>query len=128
MLITAEEYYGMGFSCDDEELLESCLKRAEYTLVGLTEGRVMDALAAGGTAAECVRQAAGFQTAKLVEQEEYIAGNAASAVERVSVGDFSYSVGAVQPQQAEDTVYDLSIQTVRLLRAAGCLYGGRVAL
>ncbi len=123
MIITADEYRNMGFECSDEPLLESCLLRAEYTLSGLCEGRHLAALAAGGMAAECVKQAAAFQTAKLVKQEQQIS---VGSTERVAVGDFSYSVGTENAAASDDdTVYDLSMQTVRLLRAAGCMYGGR---
>lgn len=123
MIITADEYRSMGFSCEDEELLESCLLRAEYTLMGLTEGRITKALAAGGMAAEYVKQAAAFQTCKLVKQEQQIA---TGSTEKITLGDYSYSSGTESSAtEADDTVYDLSMQTVRLLRAAGCMYGGR---
>lgn len=124
MIITADEYRSMGFSCDDEELLEGCLLRAEYTLSGLTEGRIQNALAAGGMAAEYVKQAAAFQTCKLVKQEQQIALGSA---EKVTIGDYSYSTSSESSvaDDGGDTVYDLSMQTVRLLRAAGCMYGGR---
>lgn len=123
MIITADEYRSMGFSCEDEELLESCLLRAEYTLMGLTEGRITKALAAGGMAAEYVKQAAAFQTCKLVKQEQQIA---TGSTEKITLGDYSYSSGTESSAaEADDAVYDLSMQTVRLLRAAGCMYGGR---
>lgn len=123
MIITADEYRSMGFSCEDEELLESCLLRAEYTLMGLTDGRITKALAAGGMAAEYVKQAAAFQTCKLVKQEQQIA---TGSTEKITLGDYSYSSGTESSAaEADDTVYDLSMQTVRLLRAAGCMYGGR---
>ncbi|MBQ8195789.1 MAG: hypothetical protein IJZ47_10530 [Oscillospiraceae bacterium] len=123
MIITADEYRSMGFSCEDEVLLESCLLRAEYTLMGLTEGRITKALAAGGMAAEYVKQAAAFQTCKLVKQEQQIA---IGSTEKITLGDYSYSSGTESSAaEADDTVYDLSMQTVRLLRAAGCMYGGR---
>ncbi len=123
MIITADEYRSMGFSCEDEALLESCLLRAEYTLMGLTDGRITKALAAGGMAAEYVKQAAAFQTCKLVKQEQQIA---TGSTEKITLGDYSYSSGTESSAtEADDAVYDLSMQTVRLLRAAGCMYGGR---
>lgn len=126
MIITAEEYRSMGFSCDDDELLESCLLRAEYALSGLTEGRISAALAAGGTACEFAKQAAAFQTCKLVKQEQQISA-AAGSTEKITIGDYSYSVSTESGTAQEDdgAVYDLSMQAVRLLKAAGCLFGGR---
>ena len=126
MIITADEYRSMGFSAADDETLEQCLLRAEYTIAGLTEGRYEDALAAGGKAAEYVKQAAGFQTCKLVKECEIYSSGSVS--EKVSVGDYSYSTTSENSQtspDANDTVFDMSMQTVRLLRAAGCLFGGR---
>lgn len=119
MIITADEYRAMGFTADNDELLERCLERAEYTIGGISEGRYRSALAAGGQAAECIRQAAAFQAAKLVKECEQ-AANVTS--ERVTVGDYSY---AVETAQSSDGCYDMSMQAVRLLRASGCLFGGR---
>lgn len=126
MIITADEYRSMGFSCDDDELLESCIMRAEYTLMGLTEGRISAALAAGGTACEYAKQAAAFQTCKLVKQEQQIAASE-GRTEKVTVGDYSYSVSteSSSAQQDDGAVYDLSMQAVRLLKATGCLFTGR---
>lgn len=122
MIITADEFREMGFSADDDALLDSCLKRAEYTLMGLTEGRLTSALTAGGFAAEYVKQAAAFQTAKLLREEQRAA---IGSSERVSVGDFSYSSSSEAAADSGDTVFDMSMQAVRLLKAAGCLFGGR---
>ncbi len=119
MIITAEEYREMGFTAEDDSVLESCLQRAEYTLMGLTEGRLQAALAAGGMAADYVRQAAGFQTCKLVKEQQL--GNGSHS-EKVTIGDYSYSVSETEDS---DAVYDMSMQAVRLLKAAGCLFGGR---
>ncbi len=130
MIITADEYRSMGFSCDDDELLESCLMRAEYTLSGLTEGRILNALAAGGMACEYAKQAAAFQTCKLVKQEQQIAAVAGGS-EKVTIGDFSYSVSTdsvAADASGAESVYDLSMQAVRMLKAAGCLFGGREVL
>ncbi len=127
MIITADEYRNMGFTASDSEELERCLQRAEYTIAGLTEGRYKAALAAGGKAAEYVKQAAAFQTCKLVKQEEQLA-SASSNSEKVTIGDYSYTASAessTSSAMSEDSVYDMSMQTVRLLRAAGCLFGGR---
>lgn len=127
MIITADEYRDMGFTASDSAELERCLKRAEYTIAGLTEGRYQAALAAGGQAAEYVKQAAAFQTRKLVKQEEQLS-SAHSNSEKVAIGDYSYtasSESSTSSAESDDSVYDMSMQTVRLLRAAGCLFGGR---
>lgn len=116
MIITIDEYREMGFTDAEDSVLDSCLKRAEYTLAGLTEGRVFAALEAGGKAAEYVKQAAGFQTSKLVNEE--LNGEAA---EKVSIGDFSYSVSPYYDSRP----FDMSMQAIGLLKAAGCLFGGR---
>lgn len=127
MIITADEYRDMGFTASDSKELERCLQRAEYTIAGLTEGRYEAALAAGGKAAEYVKQAAAFQTCKLVKQEEQIA-SASGNSEKVTIGDYSYSASSESSTAVagdDDCVFDMSMQTIRLLRAAGCLFGGR---
>ncbi len=127
MIITADEYRDMGFEASDGAELERCLQRAEYTIAGLTEGRYEAALAAGGRAAEYVKQAAAFQTRKLVQQEEQIAAASGSS-EKVTIGDYSYSSSSESSTAlaaSDDSVFDMSMQTIRLLRAAGCLFGGR---
>lgn len=127
MIITADEYREMGFTASDSAELSRCLLRAEYTIAGLTEGRHELALAAGGKAAEYVKQAAGFQTQKLVKQQEEISAASGNS-EKVTIGDYSYSVSSessTSSSESDDCVYDMSMQTIRLLRAAGCLFGGR---
>jgi len=122
MIITADEYREMGFTAEDDALLEQCLLRAEYTIGGLTEGRHEAALAAGGKAAEYVKQAAAFQTCKMLREQETLQN---TRTERVAVGDFSYENTVGSSRSDEDTVYDMNMQAVRLLRAAGCLFSGR---
>ena len=117
MIITTEEYYDRGFAAESDKVLEECLERAEYTLYALTEGRVDKALAAGGKAAEYVKEAACYQTYKLVKEYETGFGGMS---EKVSIGDFSYSSSAA----GNTDVVDMSMQAVRLLKAAGCLYSG----
>ncbi len=127
MIITADEYRDMGFTASDSAELERCLQRAEYTIAGLTEGRYEAALAAGGKAAEYVKQAAAFQTRKLVQQEEQIVAASGNS-EKVTIGDYSYSASSessTASAESDDCVFDMSMQTIRLLRAAGCLFGGR---
>lgn len=118
MIITADEYYNKGFTAENDEVLKTCLERAEYTLYALTQGKIDKALAAGGKAADYVKEAACFQTYKLVKEYETGFGG---MTEKVSIGDFSYSSSAAAGNT--DTV-DMSMQAVRLLKAAGCLYGG----
>lgn len=130
MIITADEYRDMGFTAKDSAVLERCIKRAEYTIAGLCEGRHRAALAVGGMAEECVKQAAAFQTAKLVKQlEQEQQSSSAKNSEKVTIGDYSYSVSEEASTSFDDEdndgCYDLSMQTVRLLKAAGCLYGAR---
>ncbi len=119
MIITAEEYRSMGFSCDDNDLLDSCLKRAEYTLCAITEGRLREALAAGGAAEEYVKQAAAYQTDKLVKQEQRISAARSS---RVTVGDYSYTEESETSEtQADEAAFGMSLHTIHALQAAGCL-------
>lgn len=122
MIITVDEYRDMGFAAEDDVLLEQCLQRAEYTIGGLTEGRYQAALAAGGQAAEYVKQAAAFQTCKMLREQS---AASASRTERVTVGDYSYQTSEESAATAEDTAFDMNMQAVRLLRAAGCLFSGR---
>lgn len=126
MIINAEEYYDMGFTASNSTELNGCLKRAEYTIAALTEGRYEAALAAGGKAAEYVKQAAAFQTYKLVKEQQNTVSSSSS--DKVTIGDYSYTSSSEQSSasaEQNDSVYDLSMQTVRLLKAAGCLFGGR---
>lgn len=129
MIITPDEYRAMGFEAKDNAALQRCLNRAEYTIAGLCEGRHRAALAVGGMAEECVKQAAAFQTAKLVKQLEQQQSSSAKSSEKVTIGDYSYSIGEEAStsfnDEDADSCCDLSMQTVRLLRAAGCLCGVR---
>ena len=122
MLITAEEYKAMGFTADDETELENCLKRAEYIIAGITEGRAEHAVEHGGKAAEFVKRAAAFQTYLLLEKH-----TSEKSSEKVSLGDFSYSAES-SGGNLTDGLYDMSHETVRLLRASGILFGGTEVL
>lgn len=126
MIITKEEFFEMGFTADDDALLERCIKRAEFVLNGLTGNRASVAALGGGAAADLVKQAAAFQTDSLLKEER--AANTIGAgknTERVAIGDFSYTSSntneAVQPLDRDKTV-------IKLLRAAGCLYCGTEVL
>lgn len=140
MIITAEEYSEMGFTYDSGDDIEGCLKRAEYIIGAVTEGSYASALAAGGSAADYVKQAAAFQTQLLIKHERELkaAGGGSggsvkqSSTERVSIGDFSYSSGSSTSSSDTQTSQTVSSgsgvmgeETARLLRASGCLYTGR---
>lgn len=118
MLITADEYKAMGFTADDEQELENCLKRADYILAGITDGRAELAVERGGKPAEFVKRAAAFQTSMLLEKR-----SEEKNAEKVSIGDFSYSSES-SGGNLSGGVYDMSHETVRLLRASGILFGG----
>lgn len=119
MLITADEYKAMGFTAQDDTELENCLKRAEYIIAGITEGRAEIAVERGGKAAEFVKRAAAFQTYLLLERRS----EEIKQSEKVSIGDFSYS-SENSGGNLTDGLYDMSHETVRLLRASGILFGG----
>lgn len=129
MIITAEEFRNMGFDWDDDTELDSALKRAEYVILGLTDGRAESALAAGGKAEKYVKQAAAFQTKEILEKE-FSSGSGASSElgskeERVSIGDFSYT--SSQSGSSTITPFDTSLTIIHLLRTAGCLFSGTEA-
>lgn len=122
MLITVDEYKAMGFTADNDTELENCLKRAEYILAGITEGRAELAVEHGGKAAEYVKRAAAFQTYLLLERRSEEKNS-----EKVSIGDFSYSADS-SGGNLTGGLYDMSHETVRLLRASGILFGGTEVL
>lgn len=145
MIITKDEFVELGFRLDDKRtpLFEGCEKRAEYVLNGISNGRVGVVAKLGGTAAELVKEACGFQTEEILKEElsysqseEDASENSSSSKseERVSIGDFSYSTGSSSSssqsssskssQSAEVEPLNIGRTVVRLLRAAGCLYCG----
>lgn len=149
MMITKEEFFEMGFTADDNALLERCIKRAEFVLNGLTGNRASVAALGDGAAADLVKQAAAFQTDSLYKEETALAAKNAAASgqsesssnkteERVSIGDFSYSTGTSESRSAassskstdsaEYVPLDRDKTVIRLLRAAGCLYSGTEVL
>lgn len=119
MIITKEDFFEMGFTADENNIgvLENCIKRAEFVLNGLTNDRAGIVAQGTGAAANLVKQAAAFQTAELLNRER--AADSSSG-ERVAVGDFSYYKTSSSTRSATDD----SKTIVKLLRAAGCLYGG----
>ena len=126
MIITKEEFFEMGFTADDNALLERCIKRAEFVLNGLTGNRASVIALGNGAAADLVKQAAAFQTDSLLKEERTAnAVGGGKTTERVAIGDFSYTSSnsdeSIQPLDRDKTV-------IKLLRAAGCLYSGTEVL
>lgn len=152
MLITKSDFFDMGFTTEekDEELLERCIKRAEFVLNGLTGNRASVIAAAGGEAGGLVRQAAAFQTNAILKEELALAAKKTvipdqsesrsdKNEERVSIGDFSYSTGTSESRSTKSSTtlvdnaekyvpLDHDKTVVRLLRAAGCFYSGTEVL
>lgn len=143
MIITANEYKEMGFSATNDELLEKCIKRAEFVLNGISGGRA-SAIALGSTpAADYIKQAAAFQTYAIYREETALSaesnesteqsGSSTKTDERVTIGDFTYSTGSSSSSSSESTSksssalgvepLDINQTVARLLRAAGCFYG-----
>lgn len=137
MIITANEYKEMGFDATDNELLEKCIKRAEFVLNGITGGRAT--LVALGTtpAADYVKQACAFQASAIYREETALSaelseqsGSSSKTDERVTIGDFTYSTGTSSSSSSGSSTsaidfkpLDITQTVARLLRAAGCFYG-----
>lgn len=145
MIITKDEFVEMGFRLDNKStpLFDGCEKRAEYVLNGITNGRAGIVAKMGGTAAELVKEAMGFQTDEIIKEELAYSksqedasksSNAQKSEQRVSIGDFSYTTGtsnssseSSSSKSSEATAVEplnIGKTIIRLLRAAGCLYGG----
>ncbi len=129
MLITVEEYIGMGFPEVDSRNISGCIQRSDYIISALTEGRAEKALQSGGRQAELVKQAAGFQTYQLLREMELIdgSGDSSSGSEKVTIGDYSYSTQTSRGSTANTFTADCDdagLNTIRLLRAAGCMFAG----
>ena len=112
MIISKEEFKELGFTYDaqNEELLESCLKRAEYILNGLCGGVLASAMAQSKSNAALIKQAAAFEADALLKSETGTNGMA-----RVSLGDLSYTESS-----SSNGTADVSQTVKKLLRAAGC--------
>ncbi|MCH5203964.1 MAG: hypothetical protein J1F03_04395 [Oscillospiraceae bacterium] len=136
MIINVDEFKAMGFSSDDDKLTEDCIKRAEFVLNGLSGGRAIPVSKMGGAAADYVKQACAFQANAIIREENALrAQNSESEqktdsnVEKVSIGDFSYSYStsrsdSSQSKNTDIEPLDTNFTVIRLLRAAGCLYSG----
>lgn len=169
MILTKEEYLALGFDDGSDtqnggRLLTDCLKRAEYVVNGLTDGMAAQTALRGGKPAEYVKQACGFQAQAMLRYEIARAENgsvqdtggsssesgsessgssqSSESSEKVTIGDFSYSVSSGSSSgttsgsssgsssgsvsgTAEVIVQPFETNTVvvSLLRAAGCLFG-----
>jgi len=88
--------------------------------------RRAESVEAGGKPAELVKQAAGFQTYILLRENERYEKSSHSGSEKVSIGDYSYSTQSSESSDSGSTASDdeNSLNVIRLLRAAGCLYAG----
>lgn len=136
MIITVEEFKEMGFASDDDNLTEACIKRAEFVLNGLSGGRAIFVSQTGGAAADYVKQACAFQANAIMREENALREQNSeseqktqSNIEKVSIGDFSYSCstsssGSSQNKSTNVETLDTNFTVIRLLRAAGCLYSG----
>ena len=144
MIISTEEFYEMGFTVDAKykSLLENCIKRAEFVLDGLTNGRAGKIALSNTPAADFVKQAAAFQTNEILKEEIALSksesessadSRSSKSDERVTIGDFTYSTGSStssssksSSSSSESSVNKLDTDktVTRLLRAAGCFYGG----
>lgn len=113
MLITTSEYSSMGFPAVSGGDVESCIKRSDYIISALTEGRAEKSVEAGGKPAELVKQAAGFQTYILLRENERYEKSSHSGSEKVSIGDYSYST-----QSSESVVPELRRHHQPRLRSA----------
>lgn len=129
MLITAEEYISMGFPDISSENLPGCIKRSDYVISALTEGRAEQTVKSGGKPAELVKQAACFQTYQLLREMDIIKNNsdARSGSEKVTIGDYSYSTQSSESSSSEVYTADCDeagLNVIRLLRSAGCMFAG----
>lgn len=122
MILSPEEYRGMGFSWDNEEQLRNALKRADILLSALTNGKSEKAVEIGGRAEVLVKQAAAFQTYELL-RAEYPETRGGSTEQRVSIGDFSYSMSE-SSSAANNGGFSCGQTIIALLNEAGCLYRG----
>lgn len=116
MIITVEEFKELGFECAeaDEDRLENCIKRAEAALNAFSRGTLNSAMAQCESNAFMIKQAAAFEADALLKSE------LSGSMERVSLGDFSYSEGS---QGGSNGIIDVPETVRKLLCAAGCFFG-----
>ena len=122
MLITKNEFKELGFLCEakDEQLLESCIKRAEYILNALCGGTLASAMAQSKGSASLIKQAAAFEADALLKAELKAQQTELSegSLTRVSLGDLSYTESG--SGNSANSPFDVPQTVERLLRAAGC--------
>lgn len=120
MIITKEEFKELGFECAeaDEDRLENCIKRAECVLNALSRGTLSSAMAQCESNAYLIKQAAAFEADALLKSD--LKSEISGGVERVSLGDLSYSEGSGGGSQG---VVDVPDTVRRLLCTAGCFFG-----
>ena len=114
MIISKDDFIELGFTYDaqNEELLESCIKRAECILNALCGGVLASAMAQSKGNASLIKQAVAFEADALLKAESGTDG-----MSRVSLGDLSYTESS---ESSSVGVLDVSQTVKRLLRAAGC--------
>lgn len=113
MIITKEEFIGMGFECSDEneELLNGCIKRTESILNALCGGRLYSVSEQSEKSSALIKQAAAFQADALMKSER------SGDIKSCAIGDVSYTVGS------ETSAFDVEVTVKKLLCAAGCFRG-----
>lgn len=116
MIITKEEFKELGFDCDEAnaDRLEGCIKRAECVLNALSRGTLNSAMAQCESNAFMIKQAAAFEADALLKSE------LSGGMERVSLGDLSYTES---PNNSSKSAVDVPDTVRRLLCAAGCFFG-----
>lgn len=122
MIITKEDFKELGFICDpqNEQLLESCIKRAEYVLNALCGGTLASAMAQSKGNAALIKQAAAFEADALLKAELKAQQTELSegSLTHVSLGDLSYTES--NSGNSANSPFDVPRTVERLLRAAGC--------
>ena len=123
MIISKEDFKELGFICEaqNEELLESCIKRAEYILNALCGGMLASAMAQGKGNASLIKQAAAFEADALLKAELSAQQTelGESSMTRVSLGDLSYTESG-SGSGSQSSPFDVSQTVKKLLCAAGC--------
>lgn len=132
MIITITEFKELGFICDaqNEKLLETCIRRAEYVLNALCGGTLASAMAQSKSSAALVKQAAAFEAnaifqAELSKIKEEQTLNKENTSTHVSLGDLSYTESSGSSKASSlngsaDSTFNVTRTVERLLRAAGC--------
>ena len=122
MIISKDDFRELGFICEakNEELLESCIKRAEHILNALCGGVLASAMAQGKGNASLIKQAAAFEADALLKAELRAQQTelGEGSMTRVSLGDLSYTESS--SEKTAGSVLDVSQTVKRLLCAAGC--------